>query len=129
MLKPIMRYFSYLYHLILGLFLLGVGTIAMFAGDLTLKLNQLPMWEDPVLTYIIFFGGLIGLASLLLAIKGKTRILFRLWTVVVFVLMFYGYFVTRFGFRDSGHFWTTVLLILGAFIAVVGSWTRVQKRA
>ncbi len=128
MFRTIMRIFSYLYHLILGLFLLAVGTIALFASNVTLQIRMLP-WDDPTLTYLVFFGSLIGVVSLVLAVRGKTRILFRLWTLVVFVAMVYGYFFTRFGFRGADDFRNAMLLMLGALIAVVGSWAPVQKKA
>jgi hypothetical protein len=128
MFKAIMRIFGYVYHLLLGLFLLIVGAIALFGSNLTLRMDMLP-WEDPTLTYVLFFGSLAGLVSLVLAFRGKTRILFRIWTVVVFVVMAYGYFFTRYGFGDADGFRNAVLLTLGALIAVVGAWTKVAKKA
>ena len=128
MFKIAMRIFSYIYHLVLGVFLFGVGSIALFGSNLTLRMDMLP-WEDPNLTYAIFFGSLLGLASCLLALKGKTRILFRIWTVVVFAILAYGYFFTKYGFKDMDHFRNALLLTLGALLAVIGSWTSVRKRA
>lgn len=128
MFKTIMRIFSYLYHLILGLFLLAVGAIAMFSSNLTLKLDMLP-WEDPGLTYLIFFGSLAGLLSLALALRGALRLPFRIWTVVVFALMIYGFFMTQYGFTGNDHFRNILLLTLGALIAVIGSWTAAPKKA
>lgn len=123
-----MRIFGYAYHLILGLFLLVISAMAGFGSNLTLKLEMLP-WEGSTLTYVLFAGSLIGLASLVLAVRGKTRILFRLWTVVVFALMAYGYFFTRYGFDSSDHFRNTVLLTLGALVACIGSWTSGTQKA
>jgi len=128
MFKTIMRIFSYLYHLALGLFLLGVGSIALFGSNLTLRLDMLP-WEDPTLTYVVFFGSVLGLGSLCLAYRGKVRILFRLWTLAVFGLLAYGYFFTNFGFNDSDHFRTALLITVGALIALIGSWTKAPKKA
>ncbi len=125
-LKTIMRIFSYLYHLILGLFLLAIGTLAMFGGQTTLRLDVLP-WEDPALTYWVFFGSLGGLVFLALALKGTVRLFFRLWTVVVFALMAYGFFLTKYHLGD--FFLTALLLTLGALVAVAGSWTKVPQRA
>jgi len=127
MLKVIMRIFSYIYHLVLGLFLLVVGAIALFSSHVTLTLDMLP-WQDPTLTYMVLLGGVLALVSLALVLKGKTRLLFRIWTVVVFLLLGYGYFLTSFGFKDSDHFRNALLLTLGALIAVFGSWSKVQKQ-
>ena len=126
MLKTIMRIFSYLYHLILGLFLLAVGGIALLGSAKTLRLEMLP-WEEPALTYWVFFGSLVGLLSLILAVTGRLRLLFRLWTVVVFGLMVHGFFVTKYYLGE--FFLTAVLLTVGALVAVFGSWTKVPKRA
>ena len=127
MLKTIMRIFSYFYHLVLGLFLFAIGAIAMFTANKTLQMPVLP-WTDPELTYWLFFGSLAGLISLVLAVTGKFRLLFRLWTVVVLGLMVHGFFVS--GYYLGDFFLNAVLMTLGALIAVLGSWTRVRpKRA
>ncbi len=129
MLKKLARLYSYCYHFVLALFLLAVGAIALFSSRVTLSLDMLPWWEEPTLTYVVLLAGLAGLFTLALAVTGKTQILFRLWTVAVFGVIFYGYFVTRFGFHSPDHFFNAVLLTLGALLAMIGSWTRVRKRA
>lgn len=126
--KTILRIFGYLYHLVLGLFLLVIAGLTLFSESLTLRLEMLP-WGEPVLSYVVFFGTLAGLISLVLAMKGKILLLYRLWTLVVFVLMVYGYFFTRYGFHSPSHFWSIVLLTLGALAAILGSWTKAQKSA
>jgi hypothetical protein len=127
MFRAIMRVYSYLYHFLLCLFLAGVGAIALFSRSNRLNLPMLP-WEEPTLTYWLFFGGLAGLLSLYLAYKGTLRLPFRLWTVVVLAMMIYGFFVSRHSFRDAGEFFNALLLTLGALAAVAGSWLRVPRR-
>ena len=124
MLKTIMRIFSYVYHLILGLFLLVVGAIALTNGGISVRMQMLP-WEDPA-TYWVFFGGLLGLVSLFLAITGKLRLLFRLWTVVVFGMMLWGFFLSQYPLNNT--LWTATLLTLGALVAMLGSWTKPRHR-
>ena len=128
MFRPIMRIFGYIYHLILGLFLLAIASIAGFGSNISLKLEMLP-WEGSTLTYVLFIGSLIGLVSLALAVRGKLRLLFRAWTVIVFGLMAYGYFITSYGFTSPDGFRNALLLTLGALIASAGSWTKVAKKA
>jgi len=125
MLKTIMRIFSYLYHLVLGLVLLAIGAIALFSSDETLQMPVLP-WRDPALTYWLFFGSLAGLISLALAATGKIRLLFRLWTVAVFGLMVYGFFLSSYHLGRTAT--NALLLTLGALIAMIGSWTRIKRR-
>lgn len=125
MLSTIMRIFSYVYHLALGLILLVIGAIALFSSQETLQMPVLP-WRDPELTYWLFFGSLAGLASLALAITGKFRLLFRLWTVAVFGLMVYGFFISSYHLGRTAT--NAMLLTLGALIAMIGSWTRVKRK-
>ena len=125
MLKTILRFYSYLYHLILGLFLFIIGAFGLLGSNKTLQMPLLP-WDDPTLTYVVFFGSLAGLISLVLAVTGKLRLPFRLWTIVVFVLMFRGYFLT--GYYLGGVLLNAVLLTLGALLAVYGSWTGARRK-
>ena len=122
MVNTILRFFSYLYHLALILFLLILGTFGLFGTNKGLSLKVLP-WEDPALSYWLFFGSLICLG---LAAAGKLKLPFRLWTVVVFVLMVRGFFLTSYYLGD--FFQTAVLITLGALIALYGSWTSTRRR-
>ncbi len=128
MFRPIMRIFGYVYHLILGLFLLAIASIAGFGSNISLRLEMLP-WAGSTLTFTLFIGSLLGLVSLFLAIKGKLRLPFRIWTVTVFGVMAYGYFLTSYGFNSPDDFRNALLLTLGALIASAGSWTKVAKKA
>jgi hypothetical protein len=128
MLRFILRIYSYLYHLLLCLFLIVIGGIALLSPSSNLTLGMLP-WEDPALTYWVFFGGLAGLLSLVLAIAGKLRFLFFLWTLVVLVLMVRGFFLSSYGFRDAGHFYNVLLLMFGALLAAVGAAMPIRRRS
>jgi hypothetical protein len=127
MLRLILRAFSYVYHFPLCLFLIAVGAIALLSPNANLTLDMLP-WEDPELRYWLFFGGLAGLLSLILAATGKVRLLFLVWTVVVLILMVRGFFLSRYSFQDAGHFYNALLLVVGALLAMVGAATRVRAR-
>lgn len=126
--RTAMRIYSYLYHLLLCLFLLAVGAIALASPGNRLHLPMLP-WEEPALRYWIFFGGLAGLLSLYLAYQGKLRLLFRLWTVAVVAVMAYSFFLSRYAFRDAAGFFNALAVTLGALVAAWGSWLRPPRRA
>ena len=68
--KAILRIFSYLYHLVLGLFLLIISSLTLFSKGHILRLEMLP-WDDPVLSYIVFFGTLVGTSLASACHKGK----------------------------------------------------------
>src|SRR4051812_24554256 len=99
MLKAIMRYFSYAFHTLLALFLIGISAVAMSAGA-TLRLGMLP-WSGDTLTYVVLFGALAGLVTVLLAVKGILRILFLIWSFLVFVLLLKGYFISMYQFAPN----------------------------
>lgn len=127
MVRVIMRLFSYLYHFVFSLFVFGLGAIAWFSPNTRLELPMLPWWQEPALSYWLFFGGLAGLLSLALAYSGRLQILFRLWTVAAPAILVYGFFLTPYGFRSPGEFYNVVLASLGALLAAVGAWLRVPR--
>jgi hypothetical protein len=115
-----MRFFGYLYHGVLALFLLAVSLMALSTGMHTLKFNMLP-WEGSTLTYCLLGGALVGLATVVLAVRRMVPALFFVWSLVVFGFMIKGYIFSGYFFQ-SGEFRTTGYLILGALIALIGGW-------
>lgn len=126
MLRLVLRIYSYLYHLLLCLLLAAVGGIGLLNSNTVLTLPMLP-WEGDALAYWLFFGGVAGLLSLILAISGRLRFLFFLWTAAVLVLMVRGFFLSRYSFDDPGHFYKVLLLTFGALLAVLGAATRRRR--
>ena len=122
----ILRAYSYLYHGVLALFLVGISALALFGGTHNLNLEMLP-WTGATLTYVLFFSALFGLASVLLALKGIARPLFMLWSVVVPLMMLKGYFFGSYRFLKEGSFSMAVYLILGALLAIAGAWSQLRK--
>ena len=116
----LLRIFAYLYHLLLSLFLLGLGIAVWSGGENNLKLGMLP-WDGATLTKAIVILGAVGLLCVLLAVFGKLRWLFVLWTLFALGLMFRGFFVTSYSFPDEGQFKFAVWLTSGALIAFLAS--------
>jgi hypothetical protein len=126
--KAIMRYFSYLFHLMLTLFLILLSGIAIMSGGVgPLRLGMLP-WSGETLNYVLLFGALAGLATVLLAMKGVLRILFLIWSFLVFVLLVKGYIFSRYMFQPN-EFRLAAYLMAGSFLALFGSWFQLQSRA
>lgn len=117
----ILRVYSYLYHLVLCLFLLGISVVAMSTSN-TLKLNMLP-WTGSDLTTWLLWGSLAGLISLVLAITGIFRFLFPLWTLVVFGFMVWGFLLRPYTFEGRLAFYNVLWLIAGALVAFLASLT------
>jgi hypothetical protein len=121
----IFRLFSYLYHLVLCLFLLAISGVALMSHG-QLKLDMLP-WKGDMLLHWVFFGSIVGILAIILAMTGVFRFLFPLWTLLVFVLMVRGFLLTPYTFQGKDSFYQTLWIIGGAFIAFLASLTLLRK--
>jgi len=124
-LKAIMRYSSYVFHGLLALFSIAVSALALGTGAGALHLGMLP-WSGDTLAYVLLFGALFGLLTVALAIKGTLRILFLIWTFVVFVLLLKGYILSGYKFAPN-EFRIALYLIAGAFLSMFGAWFQLQR--
>ena len=124
--KALSIFLSYVFHGLLCLILFAVSSIAIAGGGQTLHLDMLP-WTGSTLLYALLFGSLAGLVTVLLAIKGTWRPLFFVWSLVVAVLLLKGYIFS--GYRFSpGEFGPVMLLIVGSWIALLGSFARMLRQ-
>jgi hypothetical protein len=118
----LLRLYSYLYHLILCLFLLAISSIAVLSHSGTLRLEMLP-WKGDELIYWVFLGSLAGLACLVLAITGIFRYLFPFWALLIVVLMVRGFLLGGYTFSGRDEFNWILGLIAGAILAFLASLT------
>jgi hypothetical protein len=125
--QAIVRFLSYLFHALLGLFLFAVSALALASAPNALHLAVLP-WNGPTLTYVVFFGSLFGLLTLLLALKGRLRPLFFLWSLAVTVLLVRGYFLSGYHFA-VGEVRTALCLTAVSAIALLGAWLQMFRRS
>jgi hypothetical protein len=124
--KALSIFLSYVFHGLLCLILFAVSSVSLVGGAQTLHLDMLP-WTGSTLLYALLFGSLAGLVTVLLAIKGTWRPLFFVWSLVVAVLLLKGYIFS--GYRFSpGEFGPVVLLIVGSWIALLGSFARMLRQ-
>jgi hypothetical protein len=126
-----LSFFGYVFHGLLCLILLAVSGLAISAGAQSLHLGMLP-WTGSTLLYTLLFGSLAGLVVVVLAIKGRWRPLFVLWSLVVTILLLKGYIFS--GYRFSpGEFGTAMFLIVCSLVALLGSGmgrgSRARRRA
>ena len=126
--RALLTFLAYVFHGLLCLILLAMSGLAMAAGAQTLQLGMLP-WKGSTLLYALFFGALLGLVTVLLAIAGKLRPLFFLWSLAVAVLLLKGYIFSGYRFAP-GEFRTAVYLITGSVMGLFGAWVQMgRKRA
>jgi hypothetical protein len=122
----ILRVFSYLYHCVLCLFLLGLSIVAASSTTM-LKMPMLPWTSSELLSWLTW-GSIFGLISIALAVSGVFRFLFPLWALAVLVLMVQGYLLKSYTFAGRTEFITTLWLIGGALVAFLGSLTLLGLR-
>src|SRR4051794_29340708 len=126
-LKALMRYFSYLFHTLLALFLIAVSGLAMASGGGELRLGMLP-WSGDTLERVVLFGAIAGLIIVILAMRGTLRILFLIWAFLVFVLMVKGYIFSGYKFQPH-EFRIALYLIAASFLALFGAWFQLRQTA
>lgn len=124
--KTLLRFFSYLFHGMLALFLVAVSGLALLSGGQGLHLGMLP-WTGSTLTKVVFFGSICGLLTLLLAMRARVRALFFLWSLGVIGLMVKGYIFSGYHFAP-GEARTAGYLILAAFLALAGAWFQIWRK-
>jgi len=122
----LLRVFSYLYHTVLCLFLLGVWLAADPIHSVP-RLGFVPFSNDHMLTAILTLS-IAGLVSTALAVTGIFRYLFPIWTAVVLWMMVSGYFLSAYTFANAGAFRNAVLLTVGALIAFLGGLSVLRKK-
>ena len=126
-LKNVVSWFSYLFHFVLALLLLGLAGIALTSALPSLHLEMLP-WSGAALEYILLGGALFGLLSIVLAITGRLRFVFLLWSLAVAVLLTKGYIFSgyRFGAGELQH---AAYLTGAAWVAAAGAWFQLRRQS
>jgi hypothetical protein len=116
----LLRFFSFVYHGLLALLLLVFGGLITIAGGAdSVRLDMLP-WTGSTLMCVLIGGGLFGLTSVILAIKGMLRPLFFLWALLVTIYLIRGYFLSGYRFTPE-EFSRVMYLVIGALIALLGA--------
>ncbi len=123
----LLRLYSYLFNLILCLFLLGVGLIANASHTIP-KFGMLPFADENMNRGVITLA-IVGLVCTLLAATGIFRYLFPIWTAIVLFLMVKGFIFSHYTFANEAAFKVAMWLTFGALLAFVGGlWALKKKR-
>jgi hypothetical protein len=126
-LSGLFRLLAVLYTLVLSLFLLGVGALALWTGE-TLHFEVVPLLEGDTLGQALMGMGLLGLIALILLfrLKQPASWLLLLWNLGVISILVCA--LTRSSYRFAGmdHFVNGVYFSLLALAALLGSWLQVR---
>ena len=124
--KALLRFVSYVFHGLLCLGLLALSVLLLASGADMVQLHMLP-WTAPTVVYVLLGGSILGFVILALALRGKLRFLFFLWSLFVVVMIVRGYYLSGYRFGPAEP--TGVLyLFIGSLIALIGSWFVMTKR-
>jgi sulfite exporter TauE/SafE len=124
--RTLLRLYSYFFHGLFALFLLGIAAVSLTSGGTTFRFHLLP-WEGKTLSYWLIGLALIGIFIVVMAMKGTLRSLFFFWSLIVLVLVVRGYFFSGYAFvPGSSQLYTAFWSILAAALASLGA--RMQRR-
>ena len=117
--RAVARAFAHLYVVLISLAALGLAWVALSSGAHL----RLPMFyaEGGRLTYWLLATGIVGLATVVLAVVGVARWPMSLWALVTFVVLLRGYFLSSYVFSGASGFWSAVWFAGGALAACVCS--------
>ncbi len=126
MIKGLLRIFSYLFEGALALLVLAISLVSLRSVT-ELNLGFLP-WTGRPLSYWLLGLALVGLLTLLMAIRGTMRALFFLWSLGVFGLLVKGFFLSLYRFTGGAvSFKAAVWLTLGMLVGTLGSFPWPEK--
>ncbi|MEO8028042.1 MAG: hypothetical protein ABI823_16275 [Bryobacteraceae bacterium] len=121
-----LRGLSYLFHLALCIFFLGVAIVTWGASNF--EISALP-WEGTSLSAWLLWLSLIGLVSTLLALTGRFRYLFPIWCLFAFGLAFWGFFLNaKTHFDGESAFKNAIWLTAGLLVAAIVSLPLLRTR-
>ena len=126
--RGLLRVFAFLFNLLLGLFLLGVGVMGYATGE-EVRFDLIPGVEGETLIYVLIGSGLYALLAVLLGL-GTGRfggVLMLLWNLLVVSLLIYALARSSYRFRGMEHFETSVIVFLISLLALWGSWAHFRR--
>lgn len=115
----LLRFFSYLFSLVFGLFLAGIAAVLLISGASNFRFDMVPWVKGGAVLYVLLGMGMAGALAAVLALLGKWKPLLVVFTFASFALLVYGFFVSpvyRFYSADQakGVAWLA-FAALGAF--------------
>jgi hypothetical protein len=122
----VLRLYSFLFHTILCLFLVGVVLVSR-ATHVVPKLGFLPFTDENMITGLTTLAA-VGLVSVFLAVTDIFRYIFPVWTAIVLWLMVKGFILSPFTFPNAETFHGALWLTFGALGAFFGGLWVLRNR-
>jgi len=125
MVKALLRFLTYLFHGLLALLLLAISGVALLSIVPNLHMGMLP-WTGSTLIYVVFWGSVFGLLTIVLSMLGRLRFLFFLWSLAVLYFVVKGYWLSGYRFEPGEHR-TALWLLAGSLLALPGAWIQMRR--
>ncbi|RPI19902.1 MAG: hypothetical protein EHM65_00935 [Acidobacteriales bacterium] len=127
--RTLFRCYSLAFHALFVFIAAGMAVVMLASGPHTINFFLLPWTSDASLVYGLIALALIGVTILLLAARGKMRLLFLLWSLLVLGLIVRYFFFSQYTFTpQSGELRFALLAILASAVAVIGAGLRPSAR-
>lgn len=126
-LRGLLRVYSWIFETLLCLLGIGVAIVSLTVGKTDpVQIDWLP-WSAASLPAWLIGLGIVGLIFVLLAVMGRLRILLFLFAAAIFALLTKGLFFTTNSFEGPEDGRNSLLLVIGAFVALIGAWPSSSK--
>lgn len=124
----LLRFWSYLFAMLVGLFAAGVSFVILISGADNYRLDMIPFAKGNAALMALLGLGLLGVLSGLLAVFGKARALLVIFAALAFFVLVYGYFVSPvYRFTGAAEAKGALWLAFGALGAFFGSLMQFRK--
>jgi hypothetical protein len=114
----LLRAYSYVFHLILSLFLIGTALLTTSGEQIRLT-GLLPFNANNIVRGLLVLGA-FGLISTFLAIAGIFRYLYAIWVTAILVLTIRGIFFSSYAFPDRHGFENALWFAFAVMAAFAG---------
>jgi hypothetical protein len=118
----ISRAYTYLFEFAASAALIALALLAMTGDVANFRLPILP-WEGATLARACLALGIIGLVVIVLAITRLFRVTLPVWALVVFILLFRGWFASSYTFTNASGFRIALWITLASLVAFLCSFS------
>jgi hypothetical protein len=118
--RNLLRIYSYVFEAILSLAALALSLVIAASPRAQIRLGWLP-WSSHTIGIWLAGIGLLGVIFVVLAIRGRARILLTLFALAVFLIVTRGFFLSSWRFSGSDELRHSLWLVAGLFLAFLGS--------
>jgi hypothetical protein len=124
----VLRVYSWIFQAVLCLVAIAVSIAAYVTGSGDLVIPWIAVHASNQAPFLICIG-LFGLLSVVLAVRGKLRLLLFLFAIHSLYMLVKGLFLSpNYSFAGPTEFRNAIILTVGAFFAAVGAWPVAPKR-